>query len=1115
VDLKKFDFKEVKELGGINLSFLSYLLSNSEFEKLCVIFPEETKAEEFKEAFKVFNQNQSIVLLPEKELPPFSDVVVASSVEGDRISALWRFKEARVITGSVRAFLEKLPPISAIKEAYIYLIPSETINREEFVEKLVSLGYERVGVVREKGSFTVKGGIIDVWSPQEEFPVRIELFGNEVMSLRHFSPETQKSVKPCEETIILPAKEAFFPEDIKSCYEKVFAFKNRVSEKRLKEVLIQLETKVLKEASDFFLPVLFERLISGLEALPEGTVVLLYEPERILKEVEKFESTLYLSARKAKEREKLFFSESKVYLSSEDLKSLLQKFHTINLRELPSAEEEKAVIFDIKIRDEFQPGSGVGRVEAGFNALKEALKRGEKVLLVVSDEKVEKLVVEGLKARQVEDLKNLEFRYGFLKEGFFLPLENLWVTSEAEIFGKSSVKKKTSGVRKARGHFRNFEDLKPGDYVVHKVHGIGRYKGLTVLELGGVKGEFLEIEYQDGDKLFLPVARLDELYPYVGVEDKEPKLDKLGRQTFVKRRKKVEKELKEVVEELLALYAERKTLRSYSISFPALAYQEFSATFPFEETEDQKTAIEEVISDLCSPKAMERLLVGDVGFGKTEVALRAAFLVAYSGKQVAFLVPTTILAEQHYRNFKNRLEAFGIKVGVLSRLRSDKEQKETLKALAEGELKVVIGTHRLLSPDVRFKDLGLLVIDEEHRFGVKQKEKIKQLKKSVKVLTLSATPIPRSLQLSLLGIFDLSVIETPPPGRKPVKTVLAKFEPGIIKHAIETELERGGQVFFVNPRIHGLASLAGYIKKLVPQARVEIIHGRMPTDVIEKNLYAFLEKKVDVLVSTAIVGSGIDIPTVNTIVINRADMFGLADIYQLRGRVGRADIPGYAYLLVPSIKHLSEEASRRLKAVLRHSDLGSGFKLAMSDLKIRGAGELLGLKQSGHINTVGYELYLELLENTIKALKGEKVEDWEPEVNIRVSAYIPQSYIPEVRERLSIYRELVVAKTLEELEEVKALLEDKYGPLPEEVLNLIEIFRLKKLMKSLEITFVESKGFELIFFVKDKKLLPRFRKFAKDYKVFVKHADTVVRITFKGVKTPLKTTIKICENLAA
>ncbi|MFN3567513.1 MAG: transcription-repair coupling factor, partial [Caldimicrobium sp.] len=744
------------------------------------------------------------------------------------------------------------------------------------------------------------------------------------------------------------------------------------------------------------------------------------------------------------------------------------------------------------------------------------LEEGVEVLLFLQEERSKETIIKGLEYRGGQNLENLKIFFGEVSEGFIWEERNLCLTSDIELFKKKVFKVQKREVEKSwKDYFRRFEDLKPGDYVVHKIHGIGRFQGLVTLKVDGFEGEFLEVEYLEGDKLYLPVTRLSELYPYVGVEDKAPPLDKLGKKTFLKRRKEVEKKLAEVVEEILKLYAERKALESFSIPFNSLAYAEFVQTFPYEETPDQLKAIEEVLEDLVSSKPMDRLLVGDVGFGKTEVALRAIFVTAYAGKQVALLTPTTLLAEQHFRNMKGRLEPFGIKVGILSRLRSEKEQREVLKGLAEGSIQVVVGTHRLLSKDVIFKDLGLVVIDEEHRFGVKQKEKLKQLKKKVKVLSLSATPIPRSLQLSLLGIFDLSLIETPPPGRLPVKTFLTTFEPEIIKNAIEEELNRGGQIYFVNPRIKGLDNLAHFLRKLVPGVRTEVIHGQMEEALIEKRLYKFLNHEIDMLVCTPIIGSGIDIPSANTIFINRSDMLGLAEIYQLRGRVGRGREQGFCYLLVPDLKSITEEAQKRLKALMQFVELGSGFKLSLSDLKIRGAGELLGMQQSGHINKVGYELYLELLENTIRSLKGEEIIDWEPEVNFKVSALIPPSYVPDTEERLSLYRELVLIRDLQELHYFMDFLQDKYGSLPKEVENLITIYELKLLMKRLKILSLEEKGKYIHFLIKDLSLLPRFRRaISQDLKLIkvIEEKDRA-HLYFQAKGAPLLVSKEICAKL--
>jgi transcription-repair coupling factor (superfamily II helicase) len=1121
--LKNKDYNKEFFISGVNSSFLAYFLSFQlkvlENTFILAIFPEENQAEEFVSALNVFSK-EKVALYPTQSLPPFSEAYTFAEEELQRIKILWELPEIKILAGTVEAFLRKTISRENLKKAYYYLILGEKIDRESFLKKLLDLGYERTGVVREKGTFAVKGGIIDLWSPNYESPTRIEFFGNTITGLRFFDPLSQKSFAPLEELIILPCKEIIFTENVEPIYKRLFQFKDKLPESLFTQILSQIENRYIFENRDLLLPIFYEKLEPLWENLKEKEILLiLYEPDLIEKNAEKFWDRIYLNASKAKEKKKLYFDETFLYLSLDEFYDFIQDLKKIVVKEIPfelSEPSQKGLTFLLsqKTLDE---DKSLNKIDNAFRLLKKSLEEGEKVIFVASDERTEKIVIEGLKFRGLEDFKNLEIRKGILKRGFYLPEWFIWVTSEYELFGKISLKKEISQValKRAKNYFRKFEDLKPGDFVVHKYHGIGKYLGLTFLKVDGIEGEFLQIEYEGGDKLYLPVSRLNELYPYVGVSDKEPKLDKLGKKTFIIRKKKIEQELREVVQELLALYAERKALKSYSLKFPALAYEEFSSTFPFEETPDQQIAIEEIINDLCSEKPMERLLVGDVGFGKTEVALRAAFLVAYSGKQVAFLVPTTILAEQHYRNFKMRLEPFNIKVGILSRLRPQKEQRETIKKLAEGEIKVVIGTHRLLSSDIFFKDLGLLIIDEEHRFGVKQKEKIKQYKKSIKVLSLSATPIPRSLQLSLLNIFDLSVIETPPPGRKSIKTILAKFEPEIIKSAIERELERGGQVFFVNPRIQGLSSLAHFLKKLVPQARIEIIHGQMPAELIERNMYKFLNKEVDVLLCTPIIGSGIDIPSANTIIINRADMFGLADIYQLRGRVGRSEELAYAYLLVPTLKGLTEEAQKRLKALMQFTELGSGFKLALSDLKIRGAGELLGIRQSGHINTVGYELYLELLENTVRALKGEKIEDWEPEVNIKVPAYVPANYVPEPEERLSLYRELVLIKDEEELKEFYELIEDKYGKMPDSVENLIKIYLLKLYMKKIGLPLIEVKGNNLVFLIKNQENLLKFRKIFKDLRsnFYFKNEKNFAKIFIRFSENPLDLAINLCKRL--
>ncbi len=1107
---------EREYIYGVTPSFAAYFLSkklkeDASFVFWCV-FPEASIATEFHRAITFFAPEAKTLFYPELELPPFAEALTPRAYNMEKISCLFRLNEAHFVIGSIKAFLRKTFSREVLKKLYLYLLPEEEFPREEFIENLVALGYERVGLVKEKGEFAVKGAVVDVWSPLYSFPVRIDFFGDEIISLKSFDPSSQRSIGRIEELIILPCREIvfaseFWQKESKNIYSRLLS---------APELLSQVKEHTILENEELFLPYFYPDLTLIPEELAKEKKVklFLFDAAAVEDKAKELWQKVIVSAERAKKRGRLHFDPEKVYASWEEIKDWFQRISGIVAEEVPVS-EGKGRVFFVKQR-EVEKEKNESPIEAGFKALKKAIEAGEKVLLCTYSHKDKELILSGLRERGLSDFSSLEIKEGELEKGFFYPEENLWVVTEFELFRKRPAHAKGFRKKRLTSRFRNFEELKPGDFVVHRVHGIGKYLGLTFLEIAGTKGEFLEIEYQGGDKLYLPVTRLNELYPYAGVGEKPPSLDRLGKQAFLKRKKKVEKAISEIVQDLLTLYAERKAIKSFSIPFSSFEYEEFRATFPFEETTDQLQAIEEIIADLSSEKPMERLLVGDVGFGKTEVALRAIFLTAKAGKQVAFLVPTTILAEQHYRNFKERLEPFGIKVGVLSRLRSSAEQKQTIKALAEGSLQVVVGTHRLLSSDVRFKDLGLLVIDEEHKFGVRQKEKLKQLKKSVKVLTLSATPIPRSLQLSLLGIFDLSVIETPPPGRKSIKTILARFSPEIITQAIRQELERGGQVFFVNPRIRGLSSLAAYVKRLVPEASVEIIHGQMPPEVIEHNLYQFLTGKVNVLVCTPIIGSGIDIPSANTIIINRADMFGLADIYQLRGRVGRSEKEAYAYLLVPSLKALTEEAKKRLKALMQFVELGSGFKLALSDLKIRGAGQLLGVNQSGHINSVGYELYLELLQNTVKALKGEKIQDWEPEVNIKVPAYIPSDYIKEPEERLSVYKELVLIKTEGELEEFLDELADRYGAYPEEVKNLASIYHLKILMRQLDIPLIEQKGKNLVFLIKDSSLLPKFRKVSKKLRmpIRVKEEKGITKVIVSFTKeSPLEISLQALKTL--
>jgi transcription-repair coupling factor (superfamily II helicase) len=709
-----------------------------------------------------------------------------------------------------------------------------------------------------------------------------------------------------------------------------------------------------------------------------------------------------------------------------------------------------------------------------------------------------------------------------LAAGFDLPAARLHWVSESELFGQLRL-----GTGKKKGAQRSrppvsFEELNIGDIVVHTSHGLGRYEGLVNIELGGIANDFFQLVYRDQDKLYVPVDQLKVISKYQGLSETEPKLDKLGGKSWQVRREKVKEEVWKVAQDLLGLYARRAMVEGHAFSPPDELFHEMEESFPYDETSGQLKAINEVIDDLTSDRPMDRLVCGDVGYGKTEVAIRAAFKVVADNFQVAILVPTTVLAEQHAATFRERLQGFPIRVESLTRFRTPAEQKQIVREVREGRVDIVVGTQRLLSQDVLFKRLGLLIIDEEHRFGVSHKEKLKKLKSQVDVLTLTATPIPRTLQLSLLSIRDLSVISSPPEFRRPVKTFVARDDELVIKEAVVKELQRGGQVFLVHNRIHSIQEMASRVQKLVPEARLAVAHGQMPGKALEEIMVRFVKGEIDVLVCTTIIESGLDIPNANTIVITRADRLGLAEIYQLRGRVGRGREQAYAYLLVPSLDGLSKDAQQRLRALMDYNELGGGFKLAMSDLQIRGGGNILGISQSGNIAAVGYDLYLELLQQTVLDLKrkggtGEQLpEQIETEINLRLSAFLPERYIPATEQRYIAYRRLSNVEKVEELLDLQDEFADRYGPLPQEARNLFEVMALKTMLRRLWISKLEQGPGNLVFSFHEKTpvtpekimgLLEKYKKRARftpeGRLIVITESDSLPEQTFRNAQNIL------------
>ena len=886
-----------------------------------------------------------------------------------------------------------LPP-GEFRSRTLSLALGQSIDREELTAALARAGYERVDSVAEVGQWSLRGGIVDVFSPTHERPVRAEFFGDEVESLRAFDPTSQRSVGVVDALVVLP--------------------------------LVGAD----------------EGTASLVAYLPGDTLVALEDPA-------------------------LLEAPPDDAPSAEPLAALLSEFQRLEMPLLGAGgPAEMSVSMGAR---------SVGGFRGQFKALAAEIQgwraEGFLVRLVVDDDRQadrlrQMLSEHGLEAWPQGTLfgpEGLSVLVGECGAGFQLPALGLVVLSEQEIFGAQRRRLRRPMFQRGAA-IAAFTDLAPNDLVVHEMHGIARYHGLRTLATDGRDADFLLLEYADGGRLYLPVERLDLISKYMGASEGAARLDKLGGGAWARVKESVRAALRQMAEELLRLYAARSVVERPAFSADSAWQGEFEAAFRFEETRDQLRAIEDAKADMSSGRPMDRLVAGDVGYGKTEVALRAAFKAVADGRQVAVLVPTTVLAQQHWNTFTERFGPFPARVELLSRFRSPKEQKAVVQGLANGSVDVVIGTHRLLSKDVAFKNLGLLVIDEEHRFGVAHKERIKGLRTAVDVLTLTATPIPRTLNMAMSGVRDLSVIETPPLDRLPVETVVTAFSRGVVKDAIDRELGRGGQVFFVHNRIQSLASMTTFVRGLCPQARVAMAHGQMSERELEAVMVKFVDGQIDVLVSTAIVESGLDIPASNTIIINRADRFGLAQLYQLRGRVGRERQQAYAYLLIPADGRLDETAQRRLRVIEEMTELGAGFRLAMRDLEIRGAGNLLGAAQHGHIAAVGFDLYSKLLGEAVREIKGElPVERVDPVISAEAEALLPDDYVPEVNQRLALYKRLAEIEGADEVDAMRAELADRFGPPPDAVETLLDVVRIKIAARPLGVERVEARGGRAVF----------------------------------------------------
>ena len=994
-----------------------------------------------------------LLLFPPHEVLPFKELSFDPDVSCARVGAAYVALTARepwLLVAPAAALRQKLPPPALLQEALAYAVAGEILERESFLATLQEGGYERRPVVEEKGEFSVRGGIIDLFPPLYEKPVRLEFWGDEVESLRFFDPASQRSQGPLEELLVLPASEVILNA---AAREHALARRKRRQDPQFWQN-VQLGRhfpRIDRHLEDFY-----DQPATLWDYLPADTVVVEWDPLNLAQDLRKLEEQAV--------------SEPPGWLDETPWEERLQGHATIFCPLLPWGlpEEAREFIFQVETNADLatelaQAGAETGRlVPALAGRLKEWRRGGFHTILVcLSRHRGERLAQllkeEGLDAAFTlkpswEPGGEVEITVGELSGGFRLLAAGVIILTEDEALGFRPERRRHKESKPPQ-FLTSLADLTEGDAVVHLDHGIGLYRGLVKLNVGPEVNDFLELEYQGGDRLYLPVDRLHLVQKYLGVDGVTPRIERLGGKSWERTKRKVKKAVEKIARELVDLYAARRVLPGHHFSPPDPVFKEFEATFEYEETSDQLQAIQEVLADMTGEKPMDRLICGDVGYGKTEVALRAAFKAAMDGKQVAVLVPTTVLAEQHYDNFYRRLTPYPLEVQVLSRFKPPREQKRILADLAAGKVDIIIGTHRLVQKDVAFHDLGLVIVDEEQRFGVKQKEKMKEWRRTVDVLTLTATPIPRTLQLSLTGLRELSVINTAPENRRSIRTYLCHPEKAVIQAAIRRELARGGQIFFVHNRVRNLATWTRQVQAMVPEARVVMAHGQMPERELERVMRRFSKGEVDVLMCTAIIEAGLDIPAANTIIINRAHTLGLAQLYQLRGRVGRSQAQAYAYLLVPGEASLSTEAQKRLKALMEFTELGSGFKIALHDLQIRGAGNLLGQAQSGHLAEVGYELYLQLLEQAIKEFKGEarKEEFPDPEIRIPVAAYLPEDYVPDIQQRLALYRRLSDRLTPEMVRELEEELLDRFGPLPQEGKNLLEVVRAKQQLRRLGI----------------------------------------------------------------
>ncbi|MFW6035372.1 MAG: transcription-repair coupling factor [Halothermotrichaceae bacterium] len=1012
---------------------------------------------------------ERVMIYPETEILPHEQIVEDLHETGQRIKVLQALTQQKnkIIITTIETLFRKLIPVEIFKQNRLILKHGREYNMKDLSSHLITAGYQRLPMVEDSGQFSIRGGILDVFTLSNSKPFRIEFFGDEIDSIRQFDAATQLSDDRFDKVVIPPASEIIINQDkIEQSLRQIRADFNRgitklkqlkkteeaeyLTEKK-KESIEKLEQLNEFPGYEQFLPYFYLHLDSFLDYFPEDTHIFMDQAEKVLHRIKNYEREIAETQATLLEQGSILPTYSENFLTSHQLISKFKKI--VGGYVLP---EHKQIQF-VNYYDEYKFKTRAvepfhGKVELLKESVENYINENYKVIITLNSTSKAKRIAEfllenGLNAVAESDIYKsgqVNVITGSLFEGFVLEDFKIVVFAEKEVFGKPQKKRRQLKEMDQGVKISSLNELSVGDYVVHENHGIGKYLGVKTMKVQEKHKDYLVLKYAGEDKLYVPTVQVNLVQKYIGADQNPPKLYKLGGSEWKKVKQKVQNSVKEMAIGLLELYAERETVEGFSFSEDTVWQKEFEEAFPYEETPDQLTAIEEVKTDMEDNTPMDRLLCGDVGYGKTEVAIRAAFKAVMDGKQTAVLVPTTILAQQHYNTFVERMENYPINIEMISRFKTAKEQRQILKKLAIGEVDIIIGTHRLLSKDIVFHELGLLIVDEEQRFGVTHKERLKDFKTNVDVLTLTATPIPRTLHMALVGVRDMSVIETPPENRFPIRTYIREFNKELIRDAIRKEIGRGGQVYFVHNRVEDIDKKADMIRKLIPESRVAIGHGQMNEKRLEKLMFNFYNNQYDVLVCTTIIETGLDLPNVNTIIINKADQMGLAQLYQLRGRVGRSNRVAYAYLLYEKDRILPEVAEKRLRAIKEFTNLGSGFKIAMRDLEIRGAGNLLGPEQHGHIASIGFSLYCKLLENAVEELKGkEKDANKKVEIKLNIDAYLPDDFIPHSKQKIEIYKKIMSIKSENDYSDILDEVIDRFGSPPKEAVNLIDISLIK------------------------------------------------------------------------